>query len=330
MLLHYGFTGQSVVSCGNSEDMMPNCDHEEADTRIVVHILHALEHGATTVQVRTVDTDVIAILVGAYHNLIVTNPAAEIWIAFGMGKNFSFYNIGSICSSLGDHKARALPVFHAFTGCDQTSSFVGKGKKSGWQAWQAYDEVTQAFVAIASTPFQLISVESPTFKLLERYTVILYDKASASSSVNETRMTLFCHRSCAMEKLPPTQVTLRPIQQSLIHFVIFILTVSYNGTDFYPLHKQDALLQHALRVIYQAGVWCTSHQALQSLPSPETFAWTKVCGKNGYRPLWITIPEVSCTCRQLIRCACKGNCTSCKCGKASLNCTRVCKCKCAK
>ena len=37
---------------------------------------------------------------------------------------------------------------------------------------------------------------------------------------------------------------------------------------------QDALLQHARRATYQAGVWCTSEKAYQSLPSPEGWGWT--------------------------------------------------------
>lgn len=188
---------------------MPTCNHEEADTRIVVHVVHALEHGATNIQIRTVDTDVIAILVGRYHDLITSHPDANISISFGMGKNFCFYSINNICASLGEQRSRALPVFHAFTGCDQTSAFNGKGKKSAWQAWQAYEDVTDTLVYLAHNPFEQLWKESPHFKNLERWTVIMYDRTSACTSINETRMDLFCHRSCTMEKLPPTQVVSR-------------------------------------------------------------------------------------------------------------------------
>lgn len=49
---------------------MPSCNHEEADSRIIVHVVHALDHGATNTHIRTVDTDVIVILVGQYSELI--------------------------------------------------------------------------------------------------------------------------------------------------------------------------------------------------------------------------------------------------------------------
>ena len=48
----YTMLGQSVVSVGDSNLVMPNCNHEEADTRDVVHIRYALEQGLKRLQVR--------------------------------------------------------------------------------------------------------------------------------------------------------------------------------------------------------------------------------------------------------------------------------------
>ena len=67
---------------------MSICNHEEADTRIAVHILHALEQGIKIIKVHTVDTDVITILVGAYFNLAMTQPQVDIWVAFEYGQMF--------------------------------------------------------------------------------------------------------------------------------------------------------------------------------------------------------------------------------------------------
>ena len=69
----YVTSGQAVVSIGASTPMK-NCNHEEADTRVVVHIVHALEQEAKTIQVRTVDTDVVVILAGTFRDLIATHP----------------------------------------------------------------------------------------------------------------------------------------------------------------------------------------------------------------------------------------------------------------
>ena len=46
----------SVASAGGSHHMQA-CNHEEADTRILIHLQDALNNGATTCLVRTVDTE---------------------------------------------------------------------------------------------------------------------------------------------------------------------------------------------------------------------------------------------------------------------------------
>ena len=197
--------GQSVV-CRGSSQSMPDCDHEEADYRICVHVNDALHKGAREVLVRTVDTDVIVILVGAFFRLNTMYPAANIWVGFGTGKHFQYYNINSICHQLGESKSTALPFYHAFTGCDTTSQFFGKGKKSSWDSWKSFPDVTKAFQCTISHAFQLLQLGSPVFELLERYTCILYDRTTSMCSVNELRQELFCKGSKMMENIPPSQV----------------------------------------------------------------------------------------------------------------------------
>ncbi|KAG5895563.1 hypothetical protein JTB14_002926 [Gonioctena quinquepunctata] len=88
----------------------------------------------------------------------------------------------------------------------------------------------------------------------------------------------------------------------------------------------DALLQHIRRAVYRAGIWTTSTQTQQVIPSPHDFACNKVL--ESWVPVWMTIPEVSRSCREFIECSCKGDCSNCKCGKANLDCSPLCKCKC--
>lgn len=184
------------------------CNHEEADTRIILHILYVLQDGHSNVLVRTVDTDVVVLLIGHFHEIIGQYPLADIWVAFGMGKHFRHLNINTICNSLGECKSKALPLFHAFTGCDSTSSFSGRGKKSCWGAWKSYPEATDVFIAMKENPFQPLSKSAPNFCILERLTVVIYDKTSSSSSVDEARRELFTRMNRSLENIPPTQVRL--------------------------------------------------------------------------------------------------------------------------
>ena len=68
------------------------------------------QKGARSVLVRTVDTDVVVILVAQFHTFSLTWPGTSFWVAFGMGKHFQLLSI-SICEYLGEQKCRALPFF---------------------------------------------------------------------------------------------------------------------------------------------------------------------------------------------------------------------------
>ena len=168
-----------------------------------------------------VKPDIIVIIVGNLHEVMLQYPSVDIWVAFGMGRNFHFYSVNKICTILGQSRSEALPVFHAITGCDQISGFNGKGKKSTWKAWNIFEEITNTFMYIARHPFELLHKDSPQFQSLERFIVIMYDSTSPLTSINEVRMELFCHRSCSMEKLPPTQIRL--------HSETYQIIVEYGG-----------------------------------------------------------------------------------------------------
>ena len=177
MIELYITSNESIISIGNASSM-PNCSHEEADTRIVVHLLHSVQMGNKKIFVKTVDTDMIVILLGNFEEISELCPDIDLWIAFGVSKYFALYSINAIYQETGVNTAQALPVFHAFSGCDTTSSFQGKVKRSVWEAWKSFIEVTSAFLLIAENPFKAIDITSPHFVTLEQFTVILDDKTS--------------------------------------------------------------------------------------------------------------------------------------------------------
>lgn len=208
----YITAGENVISSGPP---MPACNHEEADTRILVHVLNALEMGARSISVRTVDTDVVVILVGHFFDMHRAHGPFDVWVAFGMGKHYRCLYINAICNHLGEPRSSALPAFHAFTGCDTTSSFLGRGKKTAWEAWKSFPDVTNAFLQIRANPFQPIDVMSSQFSILERFTVVIYDKSNTSGSVNKARRELFTKMNRSLENIPPTQVRLISFENRL-------------------------------------------------------------------------------------------------------------------
>ncbi|KAG7168451.1 hypothetical protein Hamer_G002510, partial [Homarus americanus] len=161
------------------------CNQEEAVTRMMVHAADALECGHRRILIRTVDTDVVILAVAlAIERSEVLD---KLWLTFGTGKNRRY-----IAKALGPEKSRALPVFHAIKGCNTVSAFAGHSKKTAWATWNAFPEVTTAFLSLASTPS-----EQPdgVLSILERFIVMIYDRTSTCCDVNVLRKKLFSRKS---------------------------------------------------------------------------------------------------------------------------------------
>ena len=127
----------------NTDGLAP-CSHEEADTCIMLHVADAAKDPEyTSVTIRTVDSDVVVLAVYVFEQL--RTSLTRLWVAFGTGKN---YRVISAHGILGAKKCLALPIFHAFTGCDTVSSFSGRGKKTAWETWNVFPEVTDAFILL--------------------------------------------------------------------------------------------------------------------------------------------------------------------------------------
>ena len=141
------------------------------------------------------------IAISVFRRLI----AREIWIAFHSGKAFRYIEVHKIAAVLGPEKCLALPEFHVLTGCDQVLSFYSKGKKTAWDTWKAYEDVTPAFATLSNNPNTKAVYES--LHLLERFVDLMYDRTSSCFSANEARLDLFPTRT-RMDAIPPTSVAL--------------------------------------------------------------------------------------------------------------------------
>ena len=267
-------TYEQHVICKLPQETSPlsPCTQEEADTRILLHACDAAKHGYDKIMIRTVYTDVVVIAAAMYHDL----GLSELWIAFGTGKNLRYLPIHSLCNSIGKQQSKSLLMFHALTGCDQVSFFAGRGKKTAWETWKHFEIVTPAFESLCEAP-AIVDVDK-SLPILERYVVLLYDRVSACSSVDDCRRELFTKKGRSIESLPPSRA---------------------------------ALLEHVQRAAYQAGhCWGQSLVANPVLPWPNNWGWEK-SSAGEFIPYWTSLSEVSSTCRELVKCGCnpeKGCC----------------------
>ena len=99
------------------------CCHEEADIRMLL-AKDGVRHGVQNIMLETVDIDVLVLCVSIEAQIGANN----LWIAFSTGATLIYIDTSEIAEALGDEKYADFPMFHALTGCDVVTSFVGKGK----------------------------------------------------------------------------------------------------------------------------------------------------------------------------------------------------------
>jgi len=150
------------------------CTHEEADTRMVLHLYDAALSGHRSIMITASDTDVLVIILSNFHRI----PGSEIWMLFGVGKHQRYIAVHEIANSLGPMKCRSMSIFHALTGCDVTSFFCGRGKKSAWDTWDVYPDITNMFLELSDAPIELTG---NNLNLCERFVILMYDRTSGGS-----------------------------------------------------------------------------------------------------------------------------------------------------
>lgn len=129
---------------------------------------------AQNMVVRSSDTDVLVLLVSFFPSLR-QKGLTNLWLQFGVGSKRRFISIHRIVEVLGDDRSEALLGFHAFSGCDLTSFFGGKGKRTAFSAW---DRSFDAAFKEISRP--LNEVSATVFEALEKYTVKMYGESGTS------------------------------------------------------------------------------------------------------------------------------------------------------
>ena len=169
---------------------LQSCIHKEADTRLMVYALDASLSGHKRIKIRSNDRDVLVLAISVVNTILVD----ELWIAYSTGKHLHNLPEHTIATSLGQDKSSALPMFHAITGCDTVSFFGGRGKKTAWEVWKVFPELTPVFRALAASPKD---ISEEHMAVIERFVILLYDRTSSLKSVNEARQELFSKKSKA-------------------------------------------------------------------------------------------------------------------------------------
>ena len=103
------------------------CNAEEADTRIFLHAQNvSSQTNAPAIVIRSSDTDVMVLAI-FFKRFIATPMYIQ---RQAQNKRWKYVSVSTLCEKHGADICNALPGFHAYSGCDSTSGFNGKGKKT--------------------------------------------------------------------------------------------------------------------------------------------------------------------------------------------------------
>ena len=184
--------------------------------------------------IHATDTDVVVL--GIAVSKILEN--CEIWVAFGHGSRVRYIPCHLIAAESGGVTSDAVMFVHAISGCDTVSSFYGIGKKAAWAVWRSLPNLHEIFARLSNAPSM---ISSNDMEAIERYVVLLYQRTSTLSRVNDARKQLFAFGNRKIENISPTFC---------------------------------ALEQHVKRAVYQAGhTWGQSLIREPQVPSPKLWGW---------------------------------------------------------
>ena len=201
--------------------------------------------------------------------------------------------IEPLWAALGPDRAKALPGLHAFSRADNTGRFARIGKPTWFKLLtEAEDDVIEALCMLCDDADMS---EDLQLTLVQFVCTAYRPKGIQLSSIPELRWHLFCKYMAESEKLPPTL---------------------------------GALKQHILRAHVQGRVWGQAAVPQQELLDPLQNGYHSDSDDGQLQPTTTDVPPAPEAIMEMVRCQCKGNCSSnrCSCKSKNLPCTDLCLC----
>lgn len=170
-------------------------DHEEADTRLLLHANHAARD-FNSVVIKSPDTDVFILSLAVAHEF----HGCDLLFLTGSGNSRRIVNVSEIAKRYTPEECKAILGMHVFTGCDSISAFKGKGKVKPLELLLKNDEFVQCFAMLGTdweTPEALMAV-------VERFVCAMYGQKDCAL-VNVARFNLFRFTCRSDQFLPPNK-----------------------------------------------------------------------------------------------------------------------------
>ena len=186
------FEDEKEVHCSqqtvDTRDLGAN--HEEADTRIVLHCIHSQ---SDFVLIAARDTDIIVILCAHQHRF----SNKSVYVTMG---NKQYLNIGTLATKLGPQICDSLLLFHSLTGCDTVSFFYGIGKPTAMKTLQENPDMLQGISHLPQLNDEMLTK-------MEHFVCKLYGSKTFHKT-DRLRETMLLSSS-KPELMPPTSDSLK-------------------------------------------------------------------------------------------------------------------------
>ena len=167
-------------------------NHEEADTRIILHAKDAALEGYQRCVIQCTDTDVLVLALGHRNSL-----PPEVWMNTGLKSKHPFIPVHKI--ELTELQVKTIIPFHALTGCDTVSQFASIGKKTAWKIFRE-DYFASCLLQLGSKD---VNVE--ILQQVEKFVCQLYLRETEISEINQVRKEMFLASKKSLDTLPPTK-----------------------------------------------------------------------------------------------------------------------------
>ena len=208
-------------------------NHEEADTKLISLVRHASENtdrddARFLVQSCSGDLDIPV-------SMLASSLEGDIVIDNGRSNNRKMFRINQC--TLNHSQRNALVGLHAFSGCDQNSSFFRKGKKKCWKIAQKH---LHAFSQLGGD----YEVSKQLYKDLETFVCRLY--GGKGDDVNELCSEIFWRTLKTKKRI--INLTLLPPCRMSLHL-------------------------HIRRSNYIARIWRQTETDMMELENPKDHGW---------------------------------------------------------
>lgn len=263
--------------------------HEEADTRLFIHVAACVMNGCSRVIIRASDTDIAVIGLYMYQRLFNIG-LRELYIQ----TREYFIPLHEIVEALGPNDCKMMPFLHAVSGCDTNGFFYGKGKSSFLKAAMDPELSSQLGKICNDLEHHDAITDELIQKALKVGTALISAvyKGHTGTDLHTIRCQLYA-RKADIKLMPPTK---------------------------------NVFKEHILRAMYQTTVWVRSCEKFPNLPDLFSFGWEIADGR--VKPVLMKGSPFPESLKKTLFCSCKKGCSwNCPCSKLGASCDTACFCK---